>query len=110
MAAERNITIYQGDTYLHDITITDSSNAAIDITDRTYLAQMRPFPGSNTITANFTVQLVSPSNGQLRLSLSAQQTSNISTGVYSYDLQETNNNVVLTLMAGSATVLGQVTL
>ena len=35
MAATRNITIYQGDTYAHGLRIKDSANAVIDITTRT---------------------------------------------------------------------------
>jgi len=109
MAAERNISIYQGDTYTHDVTIADSSNSAIDISGRTYAAQIRPFAGSSDITATFTTSIVSAADGQMRFSLSPTQTANISAGIYTYDLQETNGAIVLTIMSGTVTVTAEVT-
>ena len=41
MAATRNITIYQGDTYAHELRIRDSANANVNITSRTYTGQIR---------------------------------------------------------------------
>lgn len=108
MAAERNITIYQGDTYIHDVTLNDSSNAAIDITNRTYSAQIRPFRGSSDLIASFTTEIISASEGQMRFSLTPEQTSNIEIGTYIYDLQQIESGIVLTLMAGKVTVVGQV--
>lgn len=108
MAAERNITIYQGDTYLHDVTLNSSSNTAIDITDRSYSAQIRPFRGSTTLVATFTTEIVSASEGKMRFSLTPEQTANLDIGTYIYDLQQIDSGVVLTLMAGTVTVIGQV--
>ena len=109
MAAERNISIYQGDTYTHDVTLNNSSNTAIDISGRSYSAQIRPFAGSDDVTATFTTTIVSAEDGQMRFSLTPSQTANISAGTYVYDLQETNAGVVLTIMSGSVTVTAEVT-
>tara|TARA_B100002019_G_scaffold81384_1_gene70266 strand:+ start:12196 stop:12528 length:333 start_codon:yes stop_codon:yes gene_type:complete len=109
MAAERNISIYQGDTYTHDVTLNDSSNTAIDITDRTYAGQIRPFAGSTDVSATFTTEIVNAGSGLMRFSLTSAQTANIAAGTYVYDLQETNGSVVLTIMSGTVTVTAEVT-
>jgi hypothetical protein len=41
MAATRDITIYQGDTYAHELRIKNSANAVINITSRVYTGQIR---------------------------------------------------------------------
>ena len=53
MAATRDITIYQGDTYGHVITITDDATppVATDVSSRTFAAQIRRYPSSDTIAA-----------------------------------------------------------
>jgi len=109
MAAERNISIYQGDTYIHDVTIANSSNAAIDISGRSYSGQIRLYAGDSNVVANFTTEVVSGPDGQMRFSLSPAQTANIPGGVYVYDLQETNGSVILTILSGSVTVTPEVT-
>ena len=109
MAAERNISIYQGDTYTHDVTLKDSSNTAIDISGRTYSGQIRPFAGSNDVTATFTTEVISGGEGRMRFSLSTAQTANIAAGNYVYDLQETNGAIVLTIMSGTVSVTAEVT-
>jgi len=109
MAAERNISIYQGDTYTHDVTLTDSSNAAINISGRTYSGQIRPFASSSEVTATFNTEIISASDGQMRFSLTPSQSSSIAAGSYVYDLQETNGSTVLTIMSGSVTVTAEVT-
>jgi hypothetical protein len=109
MAAERNIIIYQGDTYIHELRLRNSANANINISTRTYTGQVRKTKTSNTIIATFTTQITDGPNGVMQFSLEPNVTSNITSGVYFYDLQETNNTVVTTLVAGKATVQGEVT-
>ena len=41
MPATRDIEIYQGDNYAHQLTLKDSANAVINITSRTYSGQIR---------------------------------------------------------------------
>ena len=108
MAAVRNISIYRGDTYLHEITIRDSSNASIDISDRTYSAQVRRTASSDVILT-FTSTVTDAANGVLQISLTSSQTSSLDSGIYIYDLQETNSSNILTLMRGNVTVTGDIT-
>ena len=109
MAASRDISIYQGDTYAHELRIKDSANANVNITSRTYTGQIRKKRNSDTINATFTSSITNASNGIVILSLSAASTANIAAGTYVYDFQETNGTVVTTLLAGNVVVTAQVT-
>ena len=108
MAATRNITIYQGDTYAHELRIKDSANANVNITSRTYTGQIRKKRNSDTITATFTSTLTNAANGVVVMSLTSSNTANISAGSYVYDFQETNGTVITTLITGTVTVTGEV--
>ena len=109
MAAERNIIIYQGDTYLHELRLRNSSNANINISTRSYSGQVRKTKTSDTIIATFTTSITDGPNGVMQFSLLPEVTSNIKSGVYYYDLQETNSTIITTLIAGKATVQGEIT-
>ena len=58
MAATRNITIYQGDTYAHELRIKDSANAVINITSRIYAGQIRKKRSTETAAATFSDNMV----------------------------------------------------
>lgn len=109
MPAERNIEIYQGDTYAHQLTLKNNANAVINITSRTYSGQIRKRRSSTTITATFTAEITDGANGVVVFSLTPAITSNITSGVYVYDFQEVNGATVTTLLTGNATVTGEVT-
>jgi hypothetical protein len=108
MAATRDISIYQGDTYAHELRIKDSANANVNITSRTYTGQIRKKRNSDTISATFTSTLTNAANGIVVLSLSAASTANIASGTYVYDFQETNGATITTLITGSCTIVGEV--
>ena len=108
MAATRDISIYQGDTYAHELRIKDSANANVNITSRTYTGQIRKKRNSDTITATFTSTLTNAANGIVVMSLTSSNTANIASGSYVYDFQETNGATVTTLITGTCTVTGEV--
>lgn len=108
MAANRDISIYRGDTYIHEIRINNSSNTPIDINNRSYDAQIRKTVSSDVLIS-FTSTITDAANGVLQISLTANQTSNIKPGIYIYDLQEINNENVLTLLRGNVNVTGDIT-
>ena len=108
MAANRNITIYQGDTYAHELRIKNSANANVNITSRTYTGQIRKKRNSDTAAATFTSEITNGANGIVVMSLSAASTANIAAGTYVYDFQETNGATVTTLITGTVTVTGEV--
>ena len=109
MAATRDISIYQGDTYAHELRIKDSANANVNITSRTYTGQIRKKRNSDTVTATFTSTLTNAANGIVVMSLASGSTANIASGTYVYDFQETNGETVTTLITGTVTVVGEVT-
>ena len=108
MAATRNITVYQGDTYAHELRIKDSANANVNISTRTYTGQVRKKRNSETAAATFTSQITNGANGIVVLSLTSAATANIAAGTYVYDFQETNGTVITTLITGTVTVTGEV--
>jgi hypothetical protein len=108
-AATRNITIYQGDTYVHELRIRNSANANVNITSRIYSGQIRKRRSSDATSAIFTSEITNAANGIVVMSLTADQTANLKSGSYVYDFQEVNGSTVTTLMTGVVTVTGQVT-
>jgi len=108
MAAERNIAIYKGDSYTHEVRIRNSANVNTNITGRTYTAQMRKSRSSDSVVLSFTVAITSAVNGLVTMSLSSGATSAIDPGTYFYDFEETNGGYVTTLMTGKVALTGQV--
>ena len=111
MAATRDITIYQGDTYGHTITITNDATppAATNVTGRTFAAQLRRYPGSDTVAATFAVDMTDAATGVVQLSLTATQTAALAAGPYAFDVHMITGSSVLTLFAGEAVVTAEVT-
>ena len=109
MPAERNIEIYQGDNYVHQLALKNNANAVINITSRTYSGQIRKKRSSATITATFITEITDGANGVVIFSLLPATTGNIPAGSYVYDFQELNGATVTTLLTGNVTVTGEVT-
>lgn len=105
----RDISIYQGDTYVHELRIKDSANANVNITGRTYSGQIKISKRSSAITANFTANITNGANGIVQFTLTPETTANIDPGTYYYDFQQIDGVVKLTLVAGNAVVSGDVT-
>ena len=109
MAATRDISIYQGDTYAHELRIKDSANANVNITSRTYTGQIRKKRNSDIVLLDFATSITDGANGVVTFSLTPVQTATLSAGLYVYDFQEINSTVVTTLVTGNVTVTGDVT-
>lgn len=104
MAASRNITIYSGDTYIHELRLKDSSNVAINISSRTFSGQIRLAPASSTVVANFSANISNGAGGIVQMSLSPEVSGSIPAGTYYYDFQQVDGAIVTTLIAGKAVV------
>jgi hypothetical protein len=109
MPATRNIEIYQGDTYAHQLTLKDSANAVINITSRTYSGQVRKRRTSDTASATFSSEITDGANGVVVFTLLPAVTANLRPGTYVYDFQETNGSTVTTILTGNAVITGEVT-
>lgn len=109
MAANRNITIYSGDTYVHELRLKNSSNTAIDISTRTFSGQIRIAPASTEPIANFSANISNGVGGIVQFSLSSSDTAAITPGTYYYDFQQVDGVIVTTLIAGKAVIQEDVT-
>ncbi len=91
---ERDIDVYKDRDYVQVFNITDASGTAIDLTNWTIEAQIRPTYGSNSLIANFTIETVAVS-GTITMSLTATQTGAIdTTPVIMIGSTKTSNNMV----------------
>jgi len=111
MATVRNIVIDQGTTFNLSITITDFTDSPINLTDYTLRSQMRKSYYSNTFT-EFSITSPNPTNGEIVISLSAEQTSSLRHGRYVYDIEITGpapENEVTRIVEGIVTVNPEVT-
>ena len=83
MASKENLVIDQGTTYSVTINLDDENGDPLNIVGYSSRAQMRKhYTSSNAVT--FSTSLT---NGELTLSLTANQTSNIVSGRYVYDAE-----------------------
>lgn len=107
--ATQNLTITRGDTETVNVTITTDGTTPVDITGRTYAAQIRSNADANNISASFTCTIISAANGQVRATLSATDSAGLTPGFYQWDFQENASGVISTILAGTVTVLADVT-
>jgi hypothetical protein len=103
------INIRIGDTETISVAIKDSTGAAVNITGRTYAAQIRTTTDAATALATFSCSIVSGAAGTLTATLSASTTAALTAGLAVWDLQETNGTTVTTLLGGSVTIVQDVT-
>lgn len=106
MSQKTNITIDQGTTFVYTFSVLDTYGDPMDLTNYTATSQMRKsYSSSNATTFTCTT-----ANGEVIISLSANQTSNIVAGRYVYDIELTAvDGVVTRQVEGIVTVTPQVT-
>ena len=107
--ADQDLTITRGDTETLVVTITTDGSTPVNITGRTYASQIRTQQDSTTVKASFTCTVTSGAAGEVTCVLSSTSSAALSAGLYFWDLQETASGVVSTILAGTVTVLADVT-
>lgn len=107
MATVQNITIDQGTTYSLTITLTNDDGTAKDLSSYTVSAQMRKSYYTSTYTAFTTAKV--DLTGELTISLTAVQTSDIKAGRYVYDIEIVSSEETLRILEGIVTVTPEVT-
>jgi hypothetical protein len=107
MATVQNITIDQGTTYSLTITLTNDDGTAKDLSSYTVSAQMRKSYYTSTYTAFTTAKV--DLTGELTISLTAAQTSDIKAGRYVYDIEIVSSEETLRILEGIVTVTPEVT-
>lgn len=111
MSAYVELYLDQGTTFNNTITLTDDlTNAYINISGYTVRSQMRRSYYSANASANITCTIADASNGEILMSLTDGQTSNIKAGRYLFDVETVSaNGVVNRVLEGIITVTPQIT-
>lgn len=107
--ADQDLTITRGDTETVVVTMTSDGSTPINISGRTYRAQLRSQADSTTIKASFTCTVTSGAAGQVTCILSATDSATLSPGLMFWDLEENASGTVSTILSGTVTVLADVT-
>jgi hypothetical protein len=110
LAAYVEITIEQGANLTSTVTVNDTQGDSVNLTTYSASAQLRKSyysSSANTLSAIITGN----ANGQITLSMTAANTSNLTPGRYVYDLiiRNTIDNSVTRVVEGTAVVLPSVT-
>jgi hypothetical protein len=103
------LNIKIGDTETVTVTRQDSTGTPINITGRTYSAQVRAKASSSTPLATFSCAIVNAANGIFACTLSATTTAALVPANAVWDLQEVNGSVVTTLLTGPAYIEKDIT-
>lgn len=109
MATVYNLAIDQGTTFTTTIQVNDETGTARNITGSEARAQLRRsyYSSSNT---QFTANINNPTDGEIVISLTAGQTSNLKSGRYVYDVELVSNTVTVErIVEGIITVYPEVT-
>lgn len=108
MATKVNLVIDQGTTFETVLTLSDDDGNIYDLSNSTAASQIRK-SYSSSLTAQFTTS-IDEELGEITLSLTPTQTSNIVAGRYVYDVEVTDNATnVVRVVEGIVTVNPQVT-
>lgn len=103
MAIKSNIVIDQGADYITTLNVQDDNGTAIDLTGYSANAMIRKtYSSSNAVAFQISI---TPTVGQVALTLSANSSANMAPGRYVYDL-----NVVDTLLRKTRILEGILTI
>lgn len=103
------LALRAGDTETLSVTLQDSAGDPINISGRSYAAQVRATADSSTVLATFSCSITNAAAGTFACTLTATQTAALAAGGGVWDLQETYGATVTTLLAGSVTIAQDVT-
>jgi len=99
-----NMWADQGADFSANVTLTDSSNVAVNLTGYTFAGLIKKsYASSNSVTIQ--ISCPTPSTGTILLSVPASNTLAMSDGRYFYDINATNqSNVTTKIIEGVFTV------
>jgi hypothetical protein len=107
--ATQDLTITRGDTETIVVTLTTDGTTAINITGRTYTAQLRSTPNISVVSASFTCTVTNGAAGVVTCTMTSGDSALLSPGFYYWDLQENASGTISTVLSGTVTVLADVT-
>lgn len=109
LPAKLNYKIVRGDDFADTVTINEGEpSAPVDVSARTFTAQVRSAADSTTVVATFTIDMTDAASGVVGYSLADTVTDDMS-GPYVWDFQQVVGGVTRTLMGGSFSVVPDVT-
>lgn len=109
MGTVNNLYIDQGTTFSATVQVFDELGDPYNLSGFTPSAQIRRNYNTNTISATFSSNIISSSNGTISLSLTATETANLKYGRYVYDVEISSGAIILRPVEGIVTVYPQVT-
>ena len=109
LPAKLNYKIVRGDDFADVVTIKEGDPAAaVDVSARTFTAQLRSTANATTVVATFVIDMTNAATGEVGYSLADTVTDDLS-GNYVWDFQQDTGGVIRTLMGGSFFVAPDVT-
>jgi hypothetical protein len=109
-ANKLNLTIDQGETFTRTLVISLTDGTPVDITTDTFAGQIRTTYTSSVIAKEFECTIIDGPMGQLAISLTATDTSELKARVpYVYDIERTSIVGVARLLWGNIKVTPEVT-
>lgn len=116
LPGEANLDLYRGDTRVWTVAFTDDAGTALDLSGRTWVAQIRSDRNrTDPAVATITVDDSDAATGSITLTLPADEAAALGpldadTGraTLYWDLQSDDSGVVQTWLAGKITVTGDV--
>lgn len=108
--ATYNVSIYGGDDYVLPVDFVDSAGDPLDVSGRTYAAQVRAWP-SGGVLATFDVDETNAAGGTIVLSLGHAVTAGLAGTVTEarWDLSQSVGGTLTTVMAGAVDITQDVT-
>lgn len=108
MAQVQNLYIDQGTTFSLSIIVSDQNGDPKDLTDYTAAAQMRRSYYTNT-AIDFTADVTLPDDGEVTISLTAEETTAIKAGRYVYDIEISSDSETIRVLEGIIVINPEVT-
>ena len=108
MATKANLVIDQGTTFSADLTLTDENGDPLDLVGYTANSQIRKWYTSSNAAAIFSTS-INVQSAVITLSLTSNQSGNLTSGRYVYDVEINNGSEVSRIVEGIVTVTPQVT-
>ena len=108
MATKANIVIDQGTTYTTDLNLTDENGDPLVLSGYSANSQIRKhYTSTNSVAFSVSINATA---GVITLSLTANQTSDMTSGRYVYDVELADaSNTISRIVEGIVTVTPQVT-
>jgi hypothetical protein len=99
LPAKLNYKITRGDDFADEVTIKENG-VAVNVSARTYTAQVRLTADTETIVAQMVIDMTSAATGVVGFSIADTVTDDLAGG-YVWDFQQDTGGVIRTLMGGS---------